>query len=605
MECAFSRGRFPRIFGLFYWAKTLGFWRVALVGSVFLGGLIVSTVIFGVLEEQEQKLIKIQFGDLADNRLQTIEDTLARRLAALDWIGAFYASSREVEPSEFKTFTRLALGDYPDLEMLGWAPRVTAAERSAHEDEMRREGHAGYQIRQWIPPGGPAPAGKPQAYFPLAYVQPSEKDSELLGYDLGSQPDVLAAIKRTQKTKQRTVVLAGFPDARGKFSPKLYLLKYARTTLLSVPGSAPSPGESEGVILGVVDLQMTVDGALKDFSPEGVDIYLFEETAPDRTRLIASRPSALRNLPIRELISLPKEPAGICYRGSLAAADCRWEAYCTPTDVFLQKQATAAPWTALAVGIAFTVLITVCLSLLLGWNHRAEALVQRRTAELLREQQLLRHLLDLQERDRKLTAFEIHDGLAQLITGATMKLQALEARGEPLPVSAAGLAHEALQLTDEANREARRLIGGLQPPMLEESGIVPALEYLVEELRRRHATEIEFHAELSRPRLAPPLESALFRIAQESLNNAVRHSRSPRVLVELRSTDGVVRLRVQDWGAGFDPDHVGGDHFGLRGIRERARLLGGTATVQSVPGQGTTITVELPLEGQFGEESSV
>jgi signal transduction histidine kinase len=604
MECTPSRERFPYIFRLSHWAKAIGFWRVALVGNVFLGGLIVSAVIFGILEKQEKQLIKIKFGDLADNRMQTIEDSLTQRLTALDWVSAFYASSREVEPSEFRTFTRLALAKYTDLEMLGWAPRVTAAERQAHESAMRREGHAGYQIRQRIPPGSPAPAGKSEAYFPLAYVQPSEEYDNLIGYDVGRQPGVLAAIERTWKSKQQTLVMDVFPDARGHFSLKLCLLEYARTTM-PVAGSASSPGESEGVILGVVDLRLMVENALKDFYARGVGIYLFEETALGQTRLIMGRPSSLRNLTMPELQSLPKEPAGICFTGSIAAADRTWKAYCAPTDVFLKEQETAAPWMALTVGILATVVITAYLLLLLGWNRQAEALVQKRTAELLKEQQLLRHLLDLQERDRKLTAFEIHDGLAQLITGVLMKLQALDACKELLPSSIAGPLQEAMQLIQESNQEARRLIGGLQPPMLDELGIVAALEYLIEELRRRHPAVVEFHSQLSRPRLEPPLESALFRIAQESLNNAIRHSQSPRILVELHSIDGSVRLCVRDWGAGFDPQNVGNEHFGLRGIRERARLLGGTATIQSVRGQGTTVTVELPLEGQFGAEDSV
>jgi signal transduction histidine kinase len=98
------------------------------------------------------------------------------------------------------------------------------------------------------------------------------------------------------------------------------------------------------------------------------------------------------------------------------------------------------------------------------------------------------------------------------------------------------------------------------------------------------------------------LESAIFRIAQESLTNACRYSQSKKIEIELKQSDSSVQLRVQDWGAGFDPQHIRGQHFGLRGIRERARLLGGSAEIFSAPNAGTTVTVQLPLVERSIEE---
>ena len=82
---------------------------------------------------------------------------------------------------------------------------------------------------------------------------------------------------------------------------------------------------------------------------------------------------------------------------------------------------------------------------------------------------------------------------------------------------------------------------------------------------------------------------------QECLTNACRYSRSPKVRVELAQVGGRLRIEVQDWGVGFDPEQVRNDHFGLQGIRERARLLGGASTIEAAPQQGTHVVVELPL----------
>jgi two-component system, NarL family, sensor histidine kinase DegS len=141
------------------------------------------------------------------------------------------------------------------------------------------------------------------------------------------------------------------------------------------------------------------------------------------------------------------------------------------------------------------------------------------------------------------------------------------------------------------------LISGLRPPILDESGIVEAVEYLVHEQREPGGPEIVFHHDVQTKRLAPPLESALFRIAQELLRNARRHSRSQTIHVKLVERDGRVRLDVRDWGIGFQVDAVAQQRFGLQGVRERVRLLDGRMTIESAPDKGTHVSVELPLVG--------
>jgi len=129
---------------------------------------------------------------------------------------------------------------------------------------------------------------------------------------------------------------------------------------------------------------------------------------------------------------------------------------------------------------------------------------------------------------------------------------------------------------------------------------------------------MEFRHDIDTNQIPPHLQQAAFRIVQESLANACRHSKSTRILVDLTQDDHVLRIQIQDSGVGFDPDsapcgHFGLEeeqpspftaepadnascgHFGLEGIRRRVRLLRGTATIRSTPGKGTCVTVELPL----------
>ena len=155
---------------------------------------------------------------------------------------------------------------------------------------------------------------------------------------------------------------------------------------------------------------------------------------------------------------------------------------------------------------------------------------------------------------------------------------------------------EGLRLLRAAADEARRLIGGLRPPALDELGIIDAVETLVADARTEVA-RVEFTHHLPAPRLPPDVETTIFRIVQESLSNVRQHAHAATASVRLEQHgDNAVRIVVQDDGVGFDSAAVADDRFGIEGIRQRAWLLGGEPLIASSPGRGTTVTVTLPIE---------
>ncbi len=147
----------------------------------------------------------------------------------------------------------------------------------------------------------------------------------------------------------------------------------------------------------------------------------------------------------------------------------------------------------------------------------------------------------------------------------------------------------AMTMLRQGHFEARRLISGVRPPILDESGVVAAVVHLVNEQRLQRGPTIELLSEVEFNRLAPILENAVYRIVQEGLANACRHSRSQRVRVELVQHGDYLRIVVRDWGIGFDPAGIEEGRFGLDGIRQRARLLGGQATLQSAPAKAPVL----------------
>jgi PAS domain S-box-containing protein len=213
---------------------------------------------------------------------------------------------------------------------------------------------------------------------------------------------------------------------------------------------------------------------------------------------------------------------------------------------------------------------------------------------LKRERRALTNMLRSHERHRQLIAYEVHDGLVQGLAAAVMHLEAAQ---QGLPTFGGRVRDElgqTLRLLRGSIDEARRLISGLRPPVLDEYGLVAAIDYLIRELPRDQI-EIEFVHEVRFDRLDALLEATVFRIIQEALNNIRQHSGAKRARIALTQIGDRIQIEVRDWGRGFDPAVAHENRYGLQGIRERARLLRGSAAVEGSPGKGTRLLVDLPL----------
>ena len=226
---------------------------------------------------------------------------------------------------------------------------------------------------------------------------------------------------------------------------------------------------------------------------------------------------------------------------------------------------------------------------------------QKNAEEQLRsEGLLLMKLLDLQEQERQMVAHDIHDGFVQDVIGAHMHLQSIHGAVDPAKTeSSVALADALLQ---NAIAEGRRLIRDLRPMVLDESGVIEAIVHLIADKQKNEGLTVTFAHDVIFDRLDTRLEGALFRIVQEALNNVTHHGQVNHADVQITQTNGMLQLVVRDRGVGFNPEQVSPDRFGLRGIRERARLFGGTATIESVPAEGTTVTVQLPLNVTRGRQ---
>jgi signal transduction histidine kinase len=220
-------------------------------------------------------------------------------------------------------------------------------------------------------------------------------------------------------------------------------------------------------------------------------------------------------------------------------------------------------------------------------QHAAIALTNARLYERSRE------LTIAEERSR--LAHELHDAVSQKLFSLRLTAQAAAALVDRDPSRAKGELQQVAVLAAEAADELRAAVVELRPAALDEDGLVATLRTQIQVLDRAHSARVTFDSCGVRA-LPSSHEEAVLRVAQEALHNALRHSGAERVDVTLARRGSAAVLRVADDGSGFDPKAIrrAGRHLGLVSMRDRAGGVGGTLRVESAPGKGTTIEMEVP-----------
>ncbi|MCW5613126.1 MAG: PAS domain S-box protein [Rubrivivax sp.] len=232
---------------------------------------------------------------------------------------------------------------------------------------------------------------------------------------------------------------------------------------------------------------------------------------------------------------------------------------------------------------------------------------RREAAELQRSRQALRGLsasvVDAREQERRRIARELHDELGQRLSALKLGLAGC--------AGSAGMALDdprlqgMLAMLDDTVASLRRIAADLRPLMLDDLGLAAAVEWLAEEATRRLGMQVRVEIDELQPEPGERLAIAVYRMVQEALTNAARHAKARHVQVALRCRDGELQLTVQDDGIGFQlPARARPGSYGLLGMRERARLLGGRVEIDNRPGGGGRVRVWLPLDGDPAADTS-
>jgi signal transduction histidine kinase len=203
----------------------------------------------------------------------------------------------------------------------------------------------------------------------------------------------------------------------------------------------------------------------------------------------------------------------------------------------------------------------------------------------------LRRVVGAQELERQRLARELHDETGQALTSILLGLKGIEDAKSPSDIAAA--TGQLRELVVTTLQDVRRLAVELRPKALDDFGLVPAIERLVETYREQTGIVVDLEPRLGDERLPSEIETTLYRITQEALTNVVKHAHATRVSIVLNRRDGRVAAVIEDDGRGFADS--GSEGLGLVGMRERIALVGGRLEVESSPGSGTTLSIQVPV----------
>lgn len=207
------------------------------------------------------------------------------------------------------------------------------------------------------------------------------------------------------------------------------------------------------------------------------------------------------------------------------------------------------------------------------------------------KRELASALLRAQEQERARISRDLHDQVAQLLTGIKLGLEALGNTPKKSQLDSLK------ELADLALGDVRRIASAMRPALLEQLGLKLALERFSQSVAAQGELKVETLIVLGSP-LTPELEQTLFLVAQEALHNVLYHAQAQQVSLVLTQKAGQVQLVIEDDGIGFDPENLSQERLGISGMRERMALVGGSLIIESEPGSGSTVFALAPLENQ-------
>jgi signal transduction histidine kinase len=355
------------------------------------------------------------------------------------------------------------------------------------------------------------------------------------------------------------------------------LAKYRQDNMATTTELKPLVSDDEQF----ASLQAKLDDYWQTFDP------LFDWT-PTEKILLSSKFLRTEIVPRREAVMTIAQQIEELNNTSLAAQ----RAEVAQRRAALANELDRLRWQTVLLGIVVALVVVFRLRFL---ERRSDA-AERQMRELSQQ------LVNMQEEERKNLSRELHDHVAQVLTGLRMELGRLERMSGPLNAQVGPAVAGCKALVDDMFRTVRNLALGLRPSMLDDFGLQAALEWHVRDFTGRYAIKVVLNMEGDFDALPDKHRTCIYRVVQEAMTNCVRHAHAETIQISLTARESQLFLWVTDDGVGLDPARSR-NGLGLRGIEERVKELDGAVTISREPEGGTTLSVSLPLPVPESEEA--
>ncbi|MDQ1817618.1 CHASE domain-containing protein [Massilia sp. CCM 9210] len=550
---------------------------------------------------------RTRFAGLAHNARNTISARIKSYTDVLRGTVSVFQISEPLTRRQFHGYVRgLGLAqNFPAIENINFAQLLLDADRDAYLQRMRSERAADGSLLEDFTI---MPPGRRPSYTVVTFVEPEERWAATLGYDMFANPliiDTLANLRDTGRlfTSGLPIAFISGPNRTGLGMRLPVYRPLAPTTTVAQRRAAYI-----GTVGIAFSVQKLVQGVIDDVPIRNVRMMLVDNAmGPDmrRGRVLfdtgGAGETALPSLlaPARFSATLPIDFNGRQWDATFSVA---------ATELYTGFE-EFAPWLAMMAGSVSSMLLYALFHALTSSRRRAIKMAKGMTRELrdsqaklqLSHQNLRRlaaHADQIKEGERKRIAREIHDDLGQNLLALRIEADMLSSRTRERHPRLHARARSTLQQIDATIKSVRQIINDLRPNVLD-LGLSAAVEWQIAEFKRRTGIACELIDEPKEVALSDHAATAFFRILQESLSNIVRHAQATRVRVELKLNGNRLSMTVTDNGIGLQASErakVGS--FGLVGIEERISILGGSFSISSNGGDGTTVCVSVPLHNE-------
>lgn len=564
-----------------YWGGYLLALFVVLIG--FAG----SFYLWSNRRHNEEEQVRASFRMESHNVISMIQRELIQYFEVLDSVGHLHSLSPDVNAVTFNEFVQKGmLYQQRILGVFGLAPSIDGRERKPYETAMRMQRRPDYSILEmrdehWVP------AAQRSVYFPVSYIAPDAFQDLPVGYDLHS--DAGNAKAMLDAVKQGAVQAGG--SIRGRRGVGRLILSPIKS-LISDPGhNREGENYAYGYAFSVMYPSEVMERILRTYTPDGIDVEINESNNGNVTRLypLHAQKQALNP-------SLHDEER-------LSMNGLNWIVSCEATSEFVKKHKTLMPWIYLIGGVLLSGVVAGQIAQLAGRNGRIRRLVSERTRELeqancdleheiRKRHELQRQIIDISTQEKKRVGQDLHDSLGQQLTGIGLLTSALAKRlDQSQQEDVASQARQIAELLKDARATTRRMAHGLTPVELDVEALPEALEKLSREVQESSGINCAFEWWGKLDGINNDQAVNLYHIAQEALNNAIRHAGAENIRMEL----GSLLLKITDDGHGMNVDDVlrNGRGLGLKIMRYRAETAAGRLDIQSETGKGTTIVCTL------------